>query len=165
MAEDGVNEIWISPEGSSTDDMLGTLVHELIHAALNNEDGHKGKFRECGLLLGLTGSMMSSVPGPGLLAQLITVVETLGLYPGARVSLDNFFAQVPVGPNGMPVPSAGGKPAPRPSSGPKKQGTRVIPLKCMDPDCPVTGYRVSSTRMWLDLGSPKCPMGHTLIEY
>jgi hypothetical protein len=144
-AADGVNEIWISPEEASTARMLATLIHELVHAALDNEDGHKGRFAEAATRLGLEGKMTATVPGPDLLMELELIVAALGEYPGALVDL----AGVLVGPDGKRVPS---------SSGPKKQGTRMIKLVCAN-DCACGGYTVRTTAKWIEVGLPSCPMG------
>lgn len=150
----GVNEIFISPEEASTAVMLATLLHELIHAALDNEDGHKGRFAEAAVRLGLEGKMTATVPGPDLLMELELIVASLGEYPGAPLDISG--ALVPAGPGSR---KGGGI-----SSGPAKQGTRMIKVQCMDSECGCGGYVVRTTRRWLDIGSPACPMGTAMTE-
>lgn len=153
---DMVNEIWISPEEASTARMLATLLHELIHAALDNEDGHKGRFAEAATRLGLEGKMTATVPGADLLMELELIVAALGEYPGAMVDLAGILSRTPVGTDGStPVPS---------SSGPKKQGTRMIKLVCGETDCACGGYTVRTTAKWLAVGFPSCPMGTPMDE-
>jgi hypothetical protein len=42
-SEDGVSQIYISPVLESPADVLGTLVHEILHA-LTPGEGHRGEF-------------------------------------------------------------------------------------------------------------------------
>jgi hypothetical protein len=158
-AADGVNEIWISPEDADTASMLATLIHELIHAALDLEDGHKGKFAEAATRLGLEGKMTATVPGLQLLVELVTIAETLGQYPGSKVDLTFIDAKTPVGPDGKPLP--------RSSSGPKRQTNRQLLLLCEDGqngDCACGGYKVRTSRQWIEIGLPSCPMGTEMVE-
>lgn len=154
---DGVNEIWISPEDADTASMLATLIHELIHAALDLEDGHKGKFAEAATRLGLEGKMTATTPGLALLVELITIAETLGQYPGSKVDLTGI--NVPVGPDGNPVP--------RSSSGPKRQTNRQLLLLCeegLNGTCGCGGYKVRTSAQWIKVGLPSCPMGTPMTE-
>jgi hypothetical protein len=110
--------------------MIPTLIHELVHVAVGNKAGHGKPFRKLAVALGLEGKMTSTVAGPGLIAQLENdFLPKLGAYPHAKLN-----------PNAR-------------SSGPKKQGTRMI--KCSCDDC---GYTVRTSQKWLDLsGPPICP--------
>lgn len=150
---DGVIEIWVSPENSTTIDMLGTLIHELIHACLDslgNQDWweHTGSFAKAGQALGLTGAMRSSVPGPELEPVLGAIARSLGPYPGAVVTLSM---------TGPSEPS-------RASTGPKRQkGSRYLLVKCTEDDqLDCWGYQVRITQRWLDVGLPTCPKGHVM---
>jgi len=154
--DDGVNEIWISPEDADTASMLATLLHELVHAALNLEDGHKGKFAEAATRLGLEGKMTATTPSLGLLAELVTITASLGQYPGSRVDLSGINDRTPVGPDGTPVP--------RSSSGPKTQKNRQLLLKCENPDCACGGYKVRTSQQWIDVGLPSCPFGSIMAK-
>lgn len=73
--------------------------------------------------------MPSTSVGEALAARLAPTLDLLGPYPHAAVT-----------------PSATTSAAP-------KQGTRM--LKC---ECPACGYTVRTTRKWLDLGEPLCPV-------
>src|SRR5689334_2785511 len=123
---DGVNHIFIGPQQDDPAAMLACLIHELIHAADDNEHGHKGPFAEAATRLGLEGKMTATTASMALAMDLIVLAEALGPFPHAR--LDVTMTQVPV-----PAPPAGG-PAPDPApggkihSGPGKQGTRMIKL-------------------------------------
>ena len=53
---DGVCQIYISPVLVDAVKVLGVLVHELVHAAVGCQCGHKGPFRKAALAAGLTGT-------------------------------------------------------------------------------------------------------------
>jgi hypothetical protein len=151
---DQVNEIWISPEDADTASMLATLIHELIHAALDNEDGHKGRFVDAMVRLGLEGKPTATHAGVALAADLITIAATLGEYPGSRVDLTGVLAP------------AGGRPKGPVSSGPKPQTNRHLKAECTaDPDAVCSGYTVRLSRKWVELaGMPLCPQGHEMTS-
>jgi hypothetical protein len=147
---DQVNHIFISPIEADPAGMLVILLHELIHAADDNDSGHRGAFAEAATRLGLEGPMTSTRPSVELAAELITLAEALGPFPHAP--LDTAAAdRVPV-PPGAPAPGPGrGKI----HSGPGKQGTRMIKLTAAG----CCGYAVRTTRKWLEQGEPMCPHG------
>lgn len=156
---DGVNEIWISPEDADTASMLATLIHEMIHAALDLADGHKGRFAEAATRLGLEGKMTATVPGLQLLVELVTIAEVLGEYPGSRVDLSGITAKVPVGPDGEKIP--------RSSSGPKTQKNRQLLVMCEAGDagnCECGGYKVRTSQKMIDIGLPSCPFGTEMVQ-
>jgi hypothetical protein len=156
-AADGVNEVWISPEDADTASMLETVLHELIHVALDNEDGHRGRFAEIATRLAFEGPMTQTPASVELAFELFTIAASLGEYPGSQVSLEGIFAQ-PGNAGGVGVITGGGVS----SSGPKKQGTRMLKVTCQEDDCPAIGYTVRTTAKWLEIGAPKCPMGHDM---
>lgn len=98
---DGTREIFVSPVVADPGDVAAVLVHELVHAALQ-ESGHKGPFRRAALAVGLTGKMTETVAGPELAERLNALAKKIGPYPHA--TLDR--------------------------SGQPKQGTRMIKLLC-----------------------------------
>jgi hypothetical protein len=148
----GVNEIFIAPVDSDAASMLGTLVHELIHASLDNADGHKGRFADAAVRLGLVGRMTHPQAGLALAADLTVMASELGEYPGATVDLDAAMD----GP-GEKTPSR---------SGPKSatQTNRHGVLKCQDVACPCGGYQVRTTKKWVMVGYPMCPSGNEMTE-
>lgn len=141
---DHVNHVFISPELSVESAVLGVLLHELIHAADDCENGHKGAFAETAVKLGLEGKMTETLPSLELEAELITMAAVLGEYPHGALDPTFSVIKVPVGPDGEPV---------KVHSGPGKQANRSITCKC--PEC---GYAVRTTRVWLEMGSPICPV-------
>ena len=105
-SSDNTTEIFICPSQSKAVDVLAILLHELIHAAVGLECGHKGAFKRVALSLGLTGKMTATIPGPALTKDLQTLADTLGDYPHAALNTA--------------------------LSGRKKQNTRMIKLICDD---------------------------------
>lgn len=150
--DDKVNEIFISPTEADTAKMLGTVLHELIHVTLDNEDGHGGRFAEIATRLGFLGPMTHTPESVELSAELVTVAAALGEYPGSALRIPSRVPAgqpIPVGPDGKPV---------KVHSGPGTQGTRMIKVSCSHPVCDANGYSVRTTRKWLDLyGAPLCP--------
>jgi hypothetical protein len=146
---DNINHVFISPELHDTAGVLGTLLHELIHVGDDCASGHKGRFAEAAVRLGLEGSMLATTPSVDLAAELMCLAETLGAYPHG--ALHPVVAQVPVTPDGKPTPG-------RVHSGPRKQSTRMLKVVC--PDC---GYTVRTTSKWLEVGNPRCPNGDEMF--
>lgn len=129
---DGTWEIIMSPvlaEGSRVADVL---IHELVHASVGLECGHKGAFTRVAKGLGLEGKMTATIAGAGWHAWADDVVAELGDYPHAM--LDGAL-----------------------SSGPKKQGTRMLKVYC---GC---GYQVRASRKWLEVAMPDCPVCRTVM--
>lgn len=83
---DATSELFISPELEDVVRVLATLMHELIHAVVGNEAGHKGPFRKLAKSLGLEGKMTATVAGNALAADLLLLTSELGPYPHAELS-------------------------------------------------------------------------------
>lgn len=138
---DGVAQIFISPlldEVASEQGVLPTLVHEVVHAVVGVKAKHGTAFRRVAVAVGLTGKMTVTIAGEELLEELAKIHDKLGKYP--HVKLD---------PSLNPV---------------KKQGTRLIKCECHahvdEGEC---GYTVRTTKKWLEVGVPHCPM-HGAME-
>lgn len=92
------------------EEVAGTVVHELAHAATPGA-GHKGPFVECIRAMGLLGKPTEAATPDRQLAESFSVFfKRAGVYP--HVAVDG--------------------------SKRKKQGTRLIKLQCPDPDCGYT---------------------------
>ncbi len=85
MCADGVAQIFISPRLSDSIEVLGTLLHELIHAAFGGRFGHRKEFSQAARRVGLAGPPTATVVGPELLPILRGYVERAGAYPHAAV--------------------------------------------------------------------------------
>jgi hypothetical protein len=128
-SKDETFEILVSPTLDDTVEVLATLLHEMIHAAVGLKCRHSGDFRKCAKAVGLEGKMTATVAGEELRADLMKLADSLGPYPHARL-------------NG------------RDHSGPKKQTTRLF--KC---ECGECGYVIRTTRKWIETGLPTCHCG------
>jgi hypothetical protein len=77
-AEDGVHQLFMSPELVDPSRVLDVLLHELIHAYDDCKSGHKGEFARVAKALGLTGKMTATVASEELTARLKEVIDKLG---------------------------------------------------------------------------------------
>ncbi len=83
---DATSELFISPEMEDPVRILDILIHELIHAVVGTEAGHKGPFRKLAKAIGLEGKMTATVAGPALTVELYYLLGALGPYPHAELS-------------------------------------------------------------------------------
>jgi hypothetical protein len=126
---DGHHEIFVRLDREEPVEILGILVHELVHAALPEGAGHGPLFRRAALAVGLTGPMRSTEVSAELRLRLERLAARLGPVPHRRLDV------------GI-----------RPADGPKKQGTRLLKAQCR------CGYTVRVTAKWVDeVGPPWCP--------
>lgn len=138
-SKDKTTEIFISPcidEIIGPNGILSTLTHEMVHAAVGNQAGHKKPFADCARAVGLSGKWTEcgAEKDSELEGFLKTVHETLGEFPHARLDATK--------------------------SETKKQSTRLI--KC---ECGKCGFNVRMTRKWLaDVGPAHCPK-HGAMQY
>ena len=86
QSDDGVNEIFVTPECDDIPEIMHTLQHELIHAILDNADGHRGRFRSIALASGLTGQMTSTTASEALAVRLAELADVLGEFPHATLN-------------------------------------------------------------------------------
>ena len=101
-SKDGTREIFISPEIDEPVRVLDILLHEVIHATVGNECGHRGKFADCARKMGLEGPLTATVAGDELKERLNAMRKSLGFFPHARLNYNSR----------------------------KKQGTRLIKCGC-----------------------------------
>jgi len=83
---DDTHEIFVSPSMADAIEVAGIIVHELCHAAVGVETGHKGPFKKCAKAIGLEGKMTATTTGDDLLATLKTICARLGPYPHASLN-------------------------------------------------------------------------------
>ena len=103
MATDGIPQVFIHP--SLTDGDMGplpTLAHELAHAYLPVNTGHRGKFVKLVTELGLVGKPTSTSEGESFNTDMQAIADVLGEYPHAALDTSDI----------------------------KKQGTRAIKITC-----------------------------------
>ena len=120
---DGHHEIFLKPELLALD----VLAHELVHAAVGVQHGHKAPFKRVAVAIGLTGKMTATTAGPALMAKLEKMHSKLGAFPYA------------------PLTGA--------DNGRKKMATRL--LKCACEECGYT-VRVCR-KWLDEAGAPICP--------
>lgn len=75
-----VPHIFISPLLHDPIVVCATVVHELVHAAVGCEHGHKKPFKDVAVALGLTGKMTATVAGDELKQKLKPIIAKLGKY-------------------------------------------------------------------------------------
>lgn len=85
---DATAELFISPslESLTGFGVVDTLLHELIHAVVGNEAGHKGPFRKLAKAFGLSGKMTATFAEGELENRLLELTANLGPYPHAALS-------------------------------------------------------------------------------
>lgn len=103
-AKDGRRHIFISPLIADSVAVAEIVVHELIHACLPDEAGHKKPFRDAMQKIGLEGKPTATHAGEKLRERLHALCENLGDYPHAPLELSDTKE--------------------------KKQGTRMLKLEC-----------------------------------
>ncbi len=86
VSADGVNEIQISPEKDDPVQVLGVLLHEMIHASDDGASNHRGYFRTTALALGLEGKMTATTVSDELKPKLEALAAELGKYPHAALN-------------------------------------------------------------------------------
>jgi hypothetical protein len=85
-AGDAKPHILVSPTIADPVDVLGILIHEVVHAAVGCEHGHRKPFGRLATAMGLLGPMRSTTIGPELRARLGPLIESLGPYPHGALS-------------------------------------------------------------------------------
>lgn len=104
---DGLHQIFISPYLEATDgiqDVLATLVHEVVHAVVGIKEKHGKVFGQCARAVGLEGKMTATTASDALLDKIGVWCKSLEEYPHAKLDMLQ-----------------------RPT---KKQGTRMIKMEC-----------------------------------
>jgi len=89
-SEDGAPHIFLTPEMKEVVQVLATLLHELVHAAVEpnlgegkRPVGHKGAFVKAAKAAGLLKPWTATTPDDGLVNDLQAIAEALGPYPHA----------------------------------------------------------------------------------
>lgn len=137
-SDDGNFELIVRADIAHPVEVLGVLVHELIHAALPIEAGHGKLYKAAAIKIGLQGKMIHALPGPLLTPRLTEIAEALGPLPHARLNIER------------------GATNKGPADRPKKQGTRMLKATCEGAG--PCGYTVRLTAKWVqEVGPPHCP--------
>ena len=86
---DGTHEIFCSPTEADSQEVAGTLIHELVHATVGKEAKHGKPFRDCALRVGLEGKMVSTTSSKELIEFLEPAILELGAYPHAKLDYNS----------------------------------------------------------------------------
>ncbi len=123
-------EVMIRADMAKSMEVLGVLVHELIHTLLPPSVKHGKAFRDIALRVGLEGQMRQTTPTPLLAERLQAIANNLGALPHARLNfLNNVEAK-------------------------KKQRARMLKAEC-GASC---GYTIRLATKWAKAGLPICPI-------
>ena len=101
-SDDKTTEIMITMGIDDPMNVAETLVHEMAHAVVGVQHGHKAAFKRCAQGIGLVGKMTATTAGEELTERLNALLEDLPPYPHARLNAVNK----------------------------KKQGTRMLKASC-----------------------------------
>jgi len=138
VSSDGAPHVFISPVLADGVRVLGVLIHELIHAAIGTEHGHKGPFKSAMKPLGLTGKATATEESPELVERLNALLNgELGAYPHPSFNAVALQKELDS----------------------KKQTTRLLKAVCATGDeSEGKVYTVRITKVHLDrFGPPICP--------
>jgi len=86
LASDGRPAIFVSPILEDPVRILDVLLHELVHAAVGVECGHRGRFVAVARACGLKGKPTATVAGERLRPRLNALHEALGPLPHAAIT-------------------------------------------------------------------------------
>lgn len=85
--DDKVCEIFIRPNlHAGAEEILGTLTHELVHAAVGNKAKHGPLFGRPARALGLEGKLTATSVGDAWRAWALPILEAIGDYPGQTLN-------------------------------------------------------------------------------
>lgn len=136
-SNDETYELFIRADVDTPSEVLGILVHELLHAVLPIDAGHGKLYKDGAAKIGLTGPMRHAMPNALLTGKLETIAADLGPLPHARLNIER------------------GRDNRGPADRPKKQKGRLLKATCPDESC---GYNVRVVAKWVaDIGPPHCP--------
>lgn len=125
---DGTRHVFITPLEDDPIEVLGTLLHEMIHAYDNCVHQHRGVFVRACRAVGLAGKPTATTVGADLKPILTEIVADLGAYPHTKMVV------------GAKV---------------KVQSTRMLKMVCAAPK--PSEFIVRMTQKWLDeYGAPLC---------
>ena len=83
---DGTAEVIVTPLVDNAEEIGGIVAHELAHACLGPDVGHKAAFARLGRAIGLEGKPTSMGTGEAFKIILAPILKDLGAYPHARLN-------------------------------------------------------------------------------
>lgn len=84
---DEFHEVFVSPRLDNSVDIMGVLIHELIHTAVGLDAKHGKAFKDPAVAVGLEGKMTATAVGDRLRATFETWIAATGQYPGGAINL------------------------------------------------------------------------------
>lgn len=87
FSADNTFEIIVKADRDDPVEILGILVHQLVHTLLPPEAKHGKTFRDIALRVGMEGRMSHALPAPPLRERLTAVADALGPLPHAKLDL------------------------------------------------------------------------------
>jgi predicted RNA-binding Zn-ribbon protein involved in translation (DUF1610 family) len=85
-SDDGHFEIFLKPTLNDTALICATLTHELIHAAVGLDKGHKGPFARVAVSLGLGGRMTATEAQEAWYTWALPIINELGPMPYGKIT-------------------------------------------------------------------------------
>src|SRR6266700_1956243 len=85
VCRDGIPQVFVSPRIEDSLQVLGVLLHELVHAAIGCQFGHRKEFSQAARRVGLVGPPTATTVGDELRPLLQAYVERVGVYPHAAI--------------------------------------------------------------------------------
>ena len=99
ISAEGFHEMMIQPSLSDSVQVVGVLIHEMVHSIQthlhHDENGflsvkaHGKEFRKMAIAVGLEGKMTATTESPELKIQIEKWVKELGEYPHAKMTLND----------------------------------------------------------------------------
>lgn len=128
----GFSELFISPYLDRPIEVVETVLHEAIHAAVGVEEKHRGLFIKAAKAIGFT-KPWTQTPATPQLSELIQTkfLPRLGDYPHKKLDVVSVK-----------------------TSGPKPDHNRMLKLTCGK-----CGYLIRTAKKWLQTGLPTCSCG------
>jgi hypothetical protein len=170
ISADGHFEIFLNPGRADSMLVAATFAHELIHAAVGLDQGHKGDFAKMALAMGFARPLTqaSAVTPKPLVDWIQPMIDELGPLPHAAINYSRGGSMRvrrtasgvnPIIPKaaladdgeGASVGGDGDEEAPA-NNRPPTQSTRLLKVACGE-----CGYTVRVTSKWLEKGAPGCP--------
>lgn len=140
VSQDETHEIVIRLDQAKPMDLAGILAHEIGHACVGVNHGHRRPFVRLVRAIGLEGKPTATFPGEDFKAEMRDKLKELGPFPGARL---NIF----------------GKALADDETAHKKDSCRLLKVIC-----PVCGYVCRVTGKWLLVGAPLCPNHGAMVR-
>jgi hypothetical protein len=88
VSTDGFFEIFISPQARDTLPIIGTVAHELTHAVVGLDAGHRRPFKRCANAIGLIGKMRTTTESDEFREWMAEhIISQIGEYPAGAIVL------------------------------------------------------------------------------